>query len=153
MKKLDIAAPYSFFKPNKAENNTRKKEKVKKNSKILFCFQNKILAEIFKFQKGAYSNLCVFSIYSTVPATNQSQNILRPIQIHLIFLKHWQSTIYTYSNALSPQINVVSGVQATWMTKTAHPNGVTFQQNIKIGERGIGLRVFVTNCSIFVVQN
>ena len=58
----------------------------------------------------------------------------------------WKSTIYTYFCAPYPQLSVVYQVQATWMTKTVHPNAVKSPHNIENVRRGIGFRVFVTDC-------
>ena len=61
---------------------------------------------------------------------NQSHNILRPGQNQLIFLKHLKEyNIYLFLCPL-PQLNVVSEVQATWMTRTVHPNAFTSSHNI-----------------------
>ena len=88
-------------------------------------------------------------------AYSQSQKIFWPGLNQLMFLKHLKENNYTYSSAPSPHLNVVSDVQATWMTRTVHPNAVSSPHSIEIGERGIGLRIFVTDCSsawLWVIQ-
>ena len=50
------------------------------------------------------------------------------------FWNIWKCTICTYSNVPFPQLNVVSQVQATWMTRTVHPNVVTSPHRTESGE-------------------
>ena len=59
-------------------------------------------------------------------------------------VQYWKSTIYTYFCAPYPLLSVVYQVQATWMTKTVHPNSVKSPHNTEKVRRGIGFRV--TDC-------
>ena len=39
------------------------------------------------------------------------------------------------------------------MTRTVHPNAVTSPHNIESGGKGLGLRIFVTDCSSLKFRN
>ena len=65
----------------------------------------------------------------------KSQNVLRPGQNQLIFLNHLKEYNIYYPNTSSPQLNVVSEVQATKMARTAHANAITSPQ---LGGVGVG---------------
>ena len=79
----------------------------------------------------------------------KSQNVLRPGQNQLIFLNHLKEYNIYYPNASSPQLNVVSEVQATKMARTVHANAITSPQgrNFEAGiHQNFFMTIFVFDC-------